>query len=419
MIDPITLLPGVVLRCFTDHRFKQGTLSVQLVRPMCEEEAALNALLPAVLLRGCADYPDLRRITQHLDDLYGAGMGAVVRRVGDYQTTGISCSFMEDRFAFPGEQVFAPMTEFLYKMLRQPCTEQGVFLQEFVESEKKNLLAAIDSQKNDKRIYAATRLRQLMCKNDSFGVDRLGSREQVAAITPEALWKHYQKLLNESPVELFYVGAQTPTAVAQLLKPLFEDLERSPITLPPQTPLQAAPAADVREDLEVSQGKLCMGFITDINNHHRLHIPAQVLMLLYGSSTGKLFHVVREKMSLCYDIGAVYYGIKGMMVVSAGIDFDKEELVRAEVLNQLQACQDGHFTETELQNAKIALVSQLQAAHDSPGAIEGYYTTAVLSGVELSPEEYIRAVEQVTAQQVQQAARAFNLNTVYFLRGAQ
>ena len=40
-------------------------------------------------------------------------------------------------------------------------------------------------------------------------------------------------------------------------------------------------------------------------------------------------------------------------------------------------------------------------------------------GKELSPEEYIRAVEQVTARQVQQAAKAFSLNTVYFLKGVQ
>ena len=70
MLQPITLLPGVTLRCYTDHRFKQGCLSLQLVRPMKKEEAALNALLPAVLLRGCEGCADMRQITLRLDDLY-------------------------------------------------------------------------------------------------------------------------------------------------------------------------------------------------------------------------------------------------------------------------------------------------------------------------------------------------------------
>ena len=89
MIDTFELFPGVTLRCYPDQRFKHGCLSLQLIRPMCREEAALNALLPAVLLRGCGSCPDLRDITLRLDDLYGASVGTMVRRVGDYQTTGL------------------------------------------------------------------------------------------------------------------------------------------------------------------------------------------------------------------------------------------------------------------------------------------------------------------------------------------
>ena len=74
MIEIKPLLPGVVLRCCRDARFKQGCLSVQLVRLMAAREAAMNALLPTVLLRGTRRHPDLRSITMVLDDLYGAAV---------------------------------------------------------------------------------------------------------------------------------------------------------------------------------------------------------------------------------------------------------------------------------------------------------------------------------------------------------
>ena len=93
MIHTIALQPGITLRCFPDNRFKQSCLSLQFVRPMRGEEASLNALLPAVLLRGTKKRPDLRAIVLRLDDLYGASVGTQVRRVGDYQTTGMYCSF--------------------------------------------------------------------------------------------------------------------------------------------------------------------------------------------------------------------------------------------------------------------------------------------------------------------------------------
>ena len=59
MIETLNLLPGVTLRACRDTRFKQGCLSFQLVRQMDPEEAALNALLPSVLLRGTRRGPDL------------------------------------------------------------------------------------------------------------------------------------------------------------------------------------------------------------------------------------------------------------------------------------------------------------------------------------------------------------------------
>ena len=419
MIHPIQLLPGIRLRCYTDHRFKQGMLSLHLIRPMNYEEAALNALLPAVLLRGCEDYPDMRSITLHLDDLYGAGMGAVVRRMGDYQTTGISCSFMEDKYAFPGDRVFEPVADFLYKMLRTPRRENGVFLKEFVESEKKNLIAAIDSQKNDKRAYAGNRLRQLMCQEDSLGVPRLGKRKQVSAITPETLWAHYNKILRESYVELFYVGSQDPEQVAELLKPLFAGIDRKLMELPNQTGLNASNEGYFEESMEVSQGKLCMGFRTDITCRHQLFVPMQLMMLIFGGSNGKLFNIIREKLSLCYDIGGTYFSSKGFVTVAAGIDFDKRQQVQDQVLALLESCSQGEFTDAEFHNAKMTLISGLQASQDSPGAIESYYANTILGGFQPDVEEYVRAVEQATRQQVQQAAQSVALNTVFFLKGVQ
>lgn len=419
MITHIQLLPGVTLHCKTDRRFKQNTLSVVFVRPTCDEEAGLNALLPAVLLRGCKDHPDMRQVILKLDDLYGAGMTSAVRITGDYQTTGIACSFIEDRFALPGDEVLKPLTEFLYKLLWKPYTENGVFSREYVESERKNLLAAIDSRKNDKRVYAADKLLKLLCEKDSFGVPRLGRRERVEAITPESLWQHYEKLLRESPAELFYVGSADPEYVAQQLEPLFKGLDRQVAPLPPQTPLNASAPCEKEEEMEVAQGRLSMAFTSEVHVGHELLIPTQVFMLLYGGSTGKLFNVVREKLSLCYDIGATFYNTKGFMSVHAGIDFDKKDQTIAQIKELLQECCNGSFTESELNAAKQSLITSLQSSQDSPGAIEGFYMTNLLSGRNLELPDYIRAVEQVTANQVCQAAATFKCNTVYFLKGVQ
>ena len=418
MIETISLLPGITLRVCRDTRFKQGCLSFQLVRQMKAEEAALNALLPSVLLRGTRNCPDLRSITEHLDELYGASVSPLVRRIGDYQTTGLYCGFMDDRFALPGDQVLRPMLAFLEELLLDSPLEAGAFLPAFVESEKKNLIATIESELNDKRAYSMSRLLRILCREDTFGVPRLGEKDQVEAITPESLYAHYRSILRSSPIEIFYVGSGEAAFVAELLMPLANKLGARGTRLQPQTAFHPCEKSDVVETMDVSQGKLCMGFVTPIINRGKDFAAMQLLNVIYGSGmTSKLFQNVREKMSLCYSIGSGYYGTKGIMVVSAGIDFDKEQLTREEVIRQLDICREGGITEQELKAAKEALLSSLRSTHDSPGAIEGYYSTAALSGLVFTHSQYMEAVEAATIEDVVTCAGTLELHTTYFLKG--
>ena len=420
MIQTIELQPGVTLRCFQDSRFKQGALSIQFLRPLCKEEAALNALIPAVLLRGTRQYPDLRKITLHLDDLYGASAGALVRKVGDLQTTGLYCSFMDDKYALDGDRILEPAIDFTRQLLLEPVLEKGCFREDFLESEKYNLIQAIESQRNDKRRYAAAQLLQLMCKDDPFSTPRLGEPEQVNAITAEGAYAHYQKILSESPVHIFYVGAQDPQVLADLLSPVFAQLDRHPIDLPQQTGLRSAPGGRHTERMDVAQGKLGVGYVTPITLRDEGFAAMQVLNMIFGGGmTSKLFMQVREAQSLCYDIGSGYYGSKGILTVSAGIDFAMEDRVLEQIEAQLDACRQGDFTEEELVAAKQGLLTQLQSTHDSPGAIENYYASGLLSGMTLTPAQYMELVEQVTAPMVQRAAQSLERHTVYFLRGEQ
>ena len=418
MTEKLDLMPGVTLRTYPDRRFKQGCLTFQIVRPMRAEEAAMNALFPAVLLRGTEKHRDLRDITLRLDELYGASVGALVRRVGDYQTTGLSCGFIEDRFCIPGDQVLAPMIDFIRELLFEPILEEGGFCKAFVESEKKNLIATIESELNDKRVYAMGRMVKTMCKADSYGVPRLGDAESAAAIDPVTLYEHYQKILKESRIDIFYVGSAKLEDIAAMVMPLFQAIDRNYQPLPGQTPFQDAGGADVVEEMDVTQGKLCMGFVTPITNRDCDFVPMQLMNTIFGAGmTSKLFVNVREKLSLCYSVGSGYYGSKGIVTVSAGIDFDKEQQTREEVLRQLKAMQEGDISKQELTAAKEALLSSLRGTHDSPGSIEGFYATSALSGLRLTPAEYMEAIYSVTIDQVVAAAQTVNLHTTYFLKG--
>lgn len=419
MIQTIQLTPGVVLRYCPDSRFKKGALSIQMLRPMCEEETALNALLPAVMLRGTEDHPDLRSITEHLDELYGASIGTLVRRIGDIQTVGFYLSFMEDRFALEGDEILAPMIAFAEETLLRPKRDGGILDRDFVESEKRNLISTIESELNDKRSYAAGQMLRRMCRGDSFAVPRLGRKEVVAQITPEALTEHYHHILRHSPVEIFYVGAADGEQVAALLMPLAQALAREPELLPEQRVFAAqTDPSEFSEEMDIAQSKLSMGFTCGIGNQSEDFAAMQVFNAVYGAGmTSKLFVNVREKLSLCYYANSAYYGSKGIVTVSCGIDLEKDEQARAEILRQLEAVRQGQISPEELEGARKAILSSLRGTPDSPGALEGFYATAAVSGMPWDIPEYMDRIRTVTAEDVARVAKTVKLHTVFLLKG--
>ena len=419
MIQTIQLTPGVVLRHYPDKRFKTAVLSIQFQRPLCREEAALNALLSSVLLRGTAKNPDMRAITARLDGLYGASISPLMRRIGDRQTIGLFLSCLEDRFALPGDRVLAPCLDMVQEILLEPKLIDGIFDPEFVESEKKNLIADIEAELNDKRAYAATRMIRAMCDGDSFALSLRGEKADVEAITAQSLFDHYQKVLKTSPVELLFVGSADAEEVARELMPLAQAIAAAPIALPPQTALNltAAPL-EFSETMDVNQGKLSMGFTTPITNQHPDFAAMQVFNALYGAGmTSKLFMNVREKLSLCYYAGSGYYGSKGIVTVSSGIETDNYAVAKAEILRQLSLTSAGEITEAELAAAKTGIISGLRSVPDSPGALENFYGTAYIAGMGYDLPGYIEAVSAVTAADVARCARTLQLHTVFFLKG--
>ena len=290
-----------------------------------------------------------------------------------------------------------------------------------MEGEKWNLINAIESSMNDKRTYASEKMLSLLCGEDGYGVPRLGTAEDVEAITPESLYGHYQTLLKTSRVELFYCGGEKLQTVADKLRSALAPLGTDDPIAVSTAPFQ--PEKEPRygeETMEISQGKLSMGFSTGCTAKDPGFPALMVLNACYGAGmTSKLFQNVREKLSLCYYASSGIHGAKGLMTVSSGIETANYEIAKAEILAQLDACRRGEISEAELENGKKAILTSLQTIPDSPGRMEDYAMYSMLSGQNMEIEDYALAVQTITVEQVAEAAKKIRLEAVFFLKGVQ
>lgn len=412
------LADGVYLTYLPARKFKTSLLSAQFVTPIRQETAAAYALLPAVLRRGTVTYPDMGSLSARLDKLYGARIDYTVRKKGENQCVGFVASLIDDSFAPGGEKLLEPAADLLGELICDPATERGRFVPAYFESEKTNLIDAIRSLINDKRDYADSRLLREMCAGEPYGIPRLGDEKSAEKLQLQKLHAQYGQLIAASQLELFYSGSASWDRVAHALLSAFSTLPRDNIKY--AAAAQNHPAREevrtVTESLDVTQGKLGMGFSCGSSD------TAALLMgntIFGGSSNSKLFLNVREKLSLCYYASSLYHRQKGMITVSSGIEFGNYQKAYDEILAQLAAVQNGQLEDWELEGARSTLLNAYASMGDSQGKLENFYLGQAATGQSETPEALAAQVRGVTPERIFAAMKTVKLDTVYFLRGKE
>lgn len=420
----IQLAAGVDLLTVCTNQFKTGFFTVNLTVPLREETATAYALIPDVLYRGSRKHPDIVSLSAATDDLYGAALEVGVRQRGESQCVCLQCSFIDDQYALDGMAVLEPAIALVGEILLDPLLENGIFCESYVCSERANLADRIQARINDKTEWSVFRLLSEMCRGEAFALDKLGDAEKALSLTAEALWEHYQTLLAEAGIIFTYNGSAPYERVESAVRSVFASLITDRYA-PHACVVLDRPAGavrEVRDVLDVTQGKLAMGFRTGGVTMGDPRFPALLVCntLFGGSGTSKLFMNVRERMGLCYFASSMIDKLKGILMVISGVDAADFDIARQEILAQLAAIRNGEFTSSELNAAIRAVVSGLVSRRDSQSQIEDDLLTGVIGqGTVTDHDGLIHAVEQVTAPQVSEAAGAILLDTVYYLSGKE
>lgn len=418
-----TLYPGIRFHSVSDDRFKTNLIEVHLITLLERESAAQNALIPSLLRKGCDQYRDFSRFNRHLNALYGASVSGTVEKFGDLQVLSLSILSVDDRFTLGNEALTEQLSGLLFRMLLHPVTEDGTFLESEVELEKKALIDEIRAEINDKRMYALRRTSQLMCEGEPYGLSEYGTVEDVEQLTAAAVTRAYHELLSTAQIEILFVGSGDAQICSRIAKEQLRVLSRGKNdvrVLETRLHQPVERQRDYTDRMEVSQSKLVMGFSTGIPcSSQGLYALRLMAVVLGGTPMSKLFLNVREKLSLCYYCAARLDRTKGIVKIDSGVEHDKIQQAKEEILRQIEEMKQGNITEEELNNAKLSLVNSYRSVNDSNASIESFYLGQILCGTENTPEEEARQLCVVTREDVIWAANKLQYEICYLLTGKE
>lgn len=399
----------------TDSRFKFNMISVNFLVPLSEETASEYALVSRLFDKGCDRYPAFAELNAKLSSLYAANLNGSVTSFGDSQILTVCIDYIDNKYALANEKIEEEAVEIFLDCLLSPRLENGIFPEKTVSLEKSILIDDIESEINDRQAYANYRTNRILYKGEPAEVRSIGSVEQAKRITPLTAYNAYKRLLKNARMEIVCAGCSDFKTAEKAISKAFTKIsaERGEIfkCSAMKSPLKEKPRYTY-EEMPVTQSKIAMGFKTGCENYPALYIMSAV----YGGiPTSKLAMNVREKLSLCYYCWSSVDRYKGALWVTSGVDKENIEKTTEEIKKQLEAMKNGDFSEEDIEQAKLYRKDGLLSYNDSYKHMAAWYLICIYNDDIKSPEEAIKESNRVTKEEVIEAAKSIELDTVYAL----
>ena len=399
-------------------KFKTNLVQIYFMLPLKnEKEAAMNALIPSVLERGSKNYEDNQLIKTQLENLYGSNMSFNILKRGENQILRFSLEMVNEKFLTHKSNLTVDAFKLLNDIIFNPLTEAGKFNEKYFKQEKEILKQDILSLINDKYSFAVENCLSRMCKNEKYGIYKMGSVSVLDQISNQELFDHYQKILSQAKRSLFLVG----NFKSSFVNDLFEntELQAGDDIFDEQTEVvyRDKKIDFYEQELKVNQARLSIGFRTGITRKMTDYYPLLVFNSLIGGSThSKLFQEIREKRSLAYYVSSSIETTKGLLLINSGINAENKEKVIELVKKEIEAVAAGNFSEEEFMRSKKSIINHLKQDLDSNKALSAHFLLSLVNNKEESINQTIKGVEAVDREDIIAVAKKLKMDTVYLLK---
>lgn len=412
----VSSLQGITLHTIPTTKYKTNTIALRLKAPLQKEDVSYRALLPYVLQSGTEGLTTATKIRQHLEELYGAGLSVDVTKKGEYHIISLYIDIVNEKYLQDNTPLFEKALSLLSDILLRPYTENGVFAASIIENEKRSLIQRIQSIYDDKMRYANERLLQEMCKDEAYGINALGIKEDIEKIDAASLYQFYQKILQDNEIDMYIIGDIDEEQCKEKVSEYFPLPRREKITLPPIVHKEVV-EKEIIEEQDIHQGKLHMGYRTGITYCDKEYYALQMFNGIYGGfSHSKLFINVREKNSLAYYAASRYESHKGLLMVMAGIESSNYQKAVTIIKEQLDEIRNGNFTDEEISQTKAVMRNQILETIDTARGLTEIFYHEIIAGCSRTIQDWLEGIEKVTREEIIAVANKVQLDTVYFLK---
>jgi len=353
----------------------------------------LSHFLEHMVFKGTAKYPTSKSITTAVDSI-GAEFNAFTGK----EYTGFYIKAASQHLSF--------ILEMLSQLVFHPILPAGE-----MEKERGAIIEEINMYEDHPMSKVGRIYEKLLYGDTPLGWDTIGSKQNIKSLQIKD-FKTYMDIWYQP--KNMVVGISGNAGKNNLEKLVAKYFTNKVSLYRGETPKgltfsQKKPAIKV-EYKKSEQAHLCIGVRSFARGTKYRYPSALLANILGGNMSSRLFDEVREKRGLAYYVRTSneYYLDNGYLVTQAGTDikkvFDTVNIIKSQY-GKIASIRHS-LTEKELEKAKQYVKGKLiLALEDSKEMAELYTEDQLLEGRVRTPAQILKAVDQVTLEQVLAVAR--------------
>ena len=279
---------------------------------------------------------------------------------------------------------------------------------EEIEREKGVILEEMNMYMDTPRDHIGAVYEHLMFGDNPLGWETLGTKETIKDASRETFMEYIDEWYTPDRM-VIGVSGMVGKDLDAMLEELLGDMHTNGVKKPAPADLPAVTGPRVsvfRKDAD--QAHLVLGVPSFPIDHPDRYALQMLSAVLGGGMSSRLFIEVRERRGLAYYVHGINhsYTDAGSLYAQAGVDIKRIDEAVGVIVEQFKRMADERVPDDEFEKVQAMIKGRFVLRTENPQGLIMYgLNREVLEGEALEPEELLKKVEAVKAEDVQRVAQ--------------
>lgn len=401
-------------------KFKNCHLEIVFYDNVDKNTLGLRNFLVDMLCHSSKNYPKRKDMVIALEELYQSFFYGVSSKVGNMAMSTFVYDFIDPSF-INDKKYLENVLKFPFEIIENPHVTNDTFDERSFKIVKKRILRDIESIKENPANYAFREALKKMDDTSITSLSTLGTKEEVENITPETLYKYYQKFYDNSLCNIYIIGNLDMDKVVKMIEKNFHNhcLKKHSITPYIENKSRFKPLV-VTENSNFGQSNLVMGFnLVHLEEKEKMYVLVLFdEILCSGGLKSKIYTSLREDNQLCYCVSSVVSKCDNLYLVHVGLEAKDAPLAIKLIKKAVREMATGKITDEELDFSRKQILNYLQIASDNETSLINNYTFNSITGTPLF-KDLKKEINTITKKEIQTLGKKLKLNFIYELKGGE